>query len=122
MTNRAFGCVPSVARRVLTVPHTRGELFPVQAYKQSTLPLTSLINAPNPAICFIGRAGKVNCSIKMATDEIVLFDLASKPPCRTWSYNPWKARFVINFKGLKYKTEWLQYPDLKPRLAAHHDA
>lgn len=55
-------------------------------------------------------------------DSITFFDLASKPPCKTWSLNPWKTRFVLNFKGLPYTTEWLEYPDIKSRLESHADA
>lgn len=56
-----------------------------------------------------------------AQDKIILFDLASKDGNRCWSLNPWKARFVLNFKGLDYQTEFVEYPDLKPRLAPHFD-
>ncbi|CAN8096335.1 unnamed protein product [Discula destructiva] len=58
----------------------------------------------------------------MAQDQkIILFDLASKDG-KTWSYNPWKTRFVLNFKRLDYETEWLEYPDLKTRLQPHISA
>jgi len=76
----------------------------------------------------------------MASDQIVLFDLASRPPRSTWSLNPWKsnsparldhrqepvqdeltrsyhvARLLLNYKGLNYRTEWLEYPEIAPRL------
>ncbi|KAK4184336.1 hypothetical protein QBC35DRAFT_506174 [Podospora australis] len=54
----------------------------------------------------------------MASDgnEIVLIDLPSRDPRKTWSYNPWKTRLLLNFKGLPYKTEWVEYPNLRPRL------
>ncbi|CAJ2500363.1 Uu.00g032160.m01.CDS01 [Anthostomella pinea] len=55
----------------------------------------------------------------MATQDIVLLDLPSKPPCKCWTPNPWKTRLVLNYKGLDYKTEWVEYPDIKPRLADH---
>lgn len=48
--------------------------------------------------------------------QITLYDLPSKPPCKAWSLNPWKTRFLLNFKGLDYKTEWTEYPDLKKKL------
>lgn len=57
-----------------------------------------------------------------APNKITLFDLASKDGNKCWSLNPWKARFVLNFKGLDYQTEFVEYPDLKPRLAPHFDA
>jgi glutathione S-transferase len=56
-----------------------------------------------------------------AQAKITLFDLASKDGNKCWSLNPWKARFVLNFKGLDYQTEFVEYPDLKPRLAPHFD-
>ncbi|KAI0970652.1 putative glutathione S-transferase [Xylaria arbuscula] len=56
----------------------------------------------------------------MAASKIVLFDLASNgPKNKSWSLNPWKTRFVLNYKGLDYKTEWLEYPEIKPRLQEH---
>ncbi|KAI1424346.1 putative glutathione S-transferase [Xylaria sp. FL1777] len=56
----------------------------------------------------------------MATSKIVLFDLGSKgPKNQTWSLNPWKTRLVLNYKGLDYETEWLEYPEIKPRLQKH---
>jgi len=52
----------------------------------------------------------------MSSDQIVFFDLASKPPNSTWSFNPWKTRLLLNYKGLDYRTEWLEFPAIKPRL------
>lgn len=80
---------------------------------------------------------------KMA-NEIVLYDLPSTAKCACWSLNPWKgmalhriytyewgqlgkfeadsvlmmitARLALNYKGLPYKTEWVEYPDLKSRF------
>ncbi|KAH7001451.1 hypothetical protein EDB80DRAFT_722304 [Ilyonectria destructans] len=55
----------------------------------------------------------------MSSDHIVLFDIPSKPPQAAWSLNPWKTRLLLSFKGLDYKTEWLEYPDIKPTLEPH---
>ncbi|KAK8065148.1 hypothetical protein PG997_011895 [Apiospora hydei] len=55
----------------------------------------------------------------MAANQITLFDLPSQGRCATWSLNPWKTRMNLNFKGVDYKTEWLEYPDIKPRLEKH---
>ncbi|PSR77832.1 hypothetical protein BD289DRAFT_444769 [Coniella lustricola] len=52
------------------------------------------------------------------SQQITLFDLANQQGT-CWSLNPWKTRFVLNFKGLDYKTEWLEYPNIKPRLEPH---
>lgn len=51
-------------------------------------------------------------------EKIILFDLANQQG-QCWSLNPWKTRFVLNFKGLDYETEWLEYPDIKARLEPH---
>ncbi|TFB02959.1 hypothetical protein CCMA1212_005315 [Trichoderma ghanense] len=55
----------------------------------------------------------------MASQQITLFDLPSKEPNGTWSLNPWKTRLLLNYKGLDYKTEWLHYPEIAPRLSPH---
>ncbi|KAK4182722.1 hypothetical protein QBC35DRAFT_143982 [Podospora australis] len=55
----------------------------------------------------------------MAQNEIVLFDLPSRPPCKSWSLNPWKTRFILNYKNIPYHTEWLEYPDIEARLSPH---
>ena len=66
------------------------------------------------------------------SDEIILFDLPSKGRSACWSLNPWKgtatttryqdtllteitARLGLNYKGLPYKTEWTEYPDIAPK-------
>ncbi|KAF2706658.1 hypothetical protein K504DRAFT_384821 [Pleomassaria siparia CBS 279.74] len=48
--------------------------------------------------------------------QVILYDLPSKPPCKSWSLNPWKSRMVLNIKRIDYKTEWIEYPDLAPTL------
>ncbi|GAP85301.1 putative glutathione S-transferase [Rosellinia necatrix] len=55
----------------------------------------------------------------MATPKIVLFDIPSKEPNHAWSLNTWRTRLVLNYKGLDYETEWLEYPEIKPRLQPH---
>ncbi|ETN46522.1 uncharacterized protein HMPREF1541_00707 [Cyphellophora europaea CBS 101466] len=47
--------------------------------------------------------------------EIIFFDLPSKNG-RAWSLNPWKTRFVLNYKSIPYRTQWTEYPDVKPTL------
>jgi len=54
----------------------------------------------------------------MSESEIVLFDLPSQEPNRCWSLNPWKSRIALNFKGLNYRTEWIEYPDIAPKFKA----
>ncbi|KAI1328937.1 putative glutathione S-transferase [Xylariaceae sp. FL0255] len=56
----------------------------------------------------------------MASEKIIFFDLGSNgPKNRAWSYNPWKTRFVLNYKGLDYETKWLEYPEIKPTIKPH---
>lgn len=51
--------------------------------------------------------------------QIVLLDLPSRSPCKCWSLNPWKIRLLLNYKGVDYKTEWTEYPDIGPRCKDH---
>ncbi|KAF2970043.1 hypothetical protein GQX73_g3570 [Xylaria multiplex] len=55
----------------------------------------------------------------MATSKILFFDLPSKEPNHAWSLNTWRTRLLLNYKGLDYETEWLEYPEIKPRLQPH---
>ncbi|KAK0745601.1 putative glutathione S-transferase [Schizothecium vesticola] len=54
-----------------------------------------------------------------SNDQITLFDIPSREPRKTWSLNPWKIRMLLSYKGLDYKTEWLKYPAIQPRLSPH---
>ncbi|KAF6814899.1 glutathione s-transferase [Colletotrichum musicola] len=47
--------------------------------------------------------------------QLVFFDIPTKDGT-SWSFNPWKIRLVLNMKGIDYKTEWLEYPDIEGRL------
>ncbi|KAK0314648.1 hypothetical protein LTR01_001472 [Friedmanniomyces endolithicus] len=51
-------------------------------------------------------------------EDTILYDLPSKGRCSCWSLNPWKARLALNYKAIPYRTEWVEYPDLKPTLSA----
>ncbi|KAG7443970.1 uncharacterized protein BT62DRAFT_981875 [Guyanagaster necrorhizus] len=44
---------------------------------------------------------------------ITLYDIPSTAPGNAWSPNVWKARYVLNYKGLPYQTEWVEYPDIE---------
>ncbi|KAF6751643.1 hypothetical protein DFP72DRAFT_471812 [Ephemerocybe angulata] len=50
---------------------------------------------------------------------ITLFDIASSLPGQAWSPNTWKTRLSLNYKGIPYKTEWLEYPDIATVLQKH---
>ena len=76
----------------------------------------------------------------MASQQVELFDLPSRDPNTCWSLNPWfappspdptaslcilpaalltsgrKTRLILNYKKIPYKTVWVEYPDLAPKL------
>ncbi|KAN0088442.1 hypothetical protein V8E55_005499 [Tylopilus felleus] len=47
------------------------------------------------------------------TSSIIFYDIPSKLPIKAWSPNTWKTRYALNIKGLPYKTEWVEYPDIE---------
>ncbi|CVK96137.1 related to glutathione-S-transferases [Fusarium mangiferae] len=55
----------------------------------------------------------------MSEYKITFFDIPSKSPQVCWSMNTWRTRLLLNYKGLDYKTEWLEYPEIKERLSKH---
>ncbi|KAG7088020.1 hypothetical protein E1B28_012057 [Marasmius oreades] len=49
----------------------------------------------------------------MSPDTILEFyDIPSKLPGIAWSPNTWKTRYCLNYKGIPYKTIWVEYPDI----------
>ncbi|KIY67986.1 hypothetical protein CYLTODRAFT_375059 [Cylindrobasidium torrendii FP15055 ss-10] len=50
---------------------------------------------------------------------ITLFDIPSVVPNQFWSPNTLKARYVLNYKGISFKTEWLEYPAIAPFYKKH---
>ncbi|KAJ3533355.1 hypothetical protein NMY22_g7363 [Coprinellus aureogranulatus] len=50
---------------------------------------------------------------------ITLFDVTSSLPGKAWNATTWKTRFSLNYKGLPYKTEWLEYPEIALVLQKH---
>lgn len=48
--------------------------------------------------------------------EYVLYDLPNPGRNSCWSVNTWKTRAALNFKGIPYKTEWVEFPDIAPLL------
>ncbi|KAL8678370.1 MAG: hypothetical protein Q9186_005264 [Xanthomendoza sp. 1 TL-2023] len=52
------------------------------------------------------------------SDQITLFDLASKPPSKSWSPNPWKVRLLLNYKSIPYQTHFLEWPNITPHLSS----
>lgn len=47
------------------------------------------------------------------SQTLVFYDIASDKPLRTFSPNPWKTRFALNYKKLPYRTEWVQMPHIR---------
>ncbi|TFK54273.1 hypothetical protein OE88DRAFT_1642844 [Heliocybe sulcata] len=49
----------------------------------------------------------------MAPKEIILYDIPRREMDKgSWSPNTLKARLALAFKGLPYKTVWIEYPDI----------
>ncbi|KAK7690189.1 hypothetical protein QCA50_006840 [Cerrena zonata] len=48
------------------------------------------------------------------TEPIILYDIPGKNPKYTaWSPSTWKTRYGLAYKGLPFKTEWVEYPDIE---------
>ncbi|KAF8625943.1 hypothetical protein AX17_006669 [Amanita inopinata Kibby_2008] len=47
--------------------------------------------------------------------RLVFYDLASNLKTTALSPNAWKARYVLNYKTLPYKTEWVEFPDIESK-------
>ncbi|KAJ3526218.1 hypothetical protein NMY22_g10251 [Coprinellus aureogranulatus] len=56
---------------------------------------------------------------RLSQTMITLFDVTSSLPDKAWNATTWKTRFSLNYKGLPYKTEWLEYPEIAPVLQKH---
>ncbi|KAH9480873.1 Glutathione S-transferase-like protein ustS [Psilocybe cubensis] len=46
--------------------------------------------------------------------SIILYDIPSSLARKAWTYNVWKARFSLNYKGIPYTTHWIEFPDIEP--------
>ncbi|KAG9313121.1 hypothetical protein JVU11DRAFT_6571 [Chiua virens] len=47
---------------------------------------------------------------------IILYDIPSKLPGKSWSPNPARTRFILSYKNLPFETVWVEYPDIAARL------
>ncbi|KAH0836692.1 hypothetical protein J3R83DRAFT_8414 [Lanmaoa asiatica] len=47
------------------------------------------------------------------TSPIIFYDIPSKLGINAWSPNTWKTRYALNIKGIPYKTQWVEYPDIE---------
>ncbi|KAH7890789.1 hypothetical protein F5I97DRAFT_1798953 [Phlebopus sp. FC_14] len=46
------------------------------------------------------------------SSAIIFYDIPSQMAGNAWSPNTWKTRYALNIKGIPYKTEWVEYPDI----------
>jgi len=49
--------------------------------------------------------------------RIVLFDIPRKDGS-SFSPNTFRTRFALQYKGIPFETEWIEFPDIEPRLKA----
>ncbi|KAF8141568.1 hypothetical protein EV363DRAFT_25065 [Boletus edulis] len=49
----------------------------------------------------------------MAPSPIIFYDMPSNLEINVWSPNTWKTRYALNIKGIPYKTEWVEFPDIE---------
>ncbi|THU85873.1 hypothetical protein K435DRAFT_868862 [Dendrothele bispora CBS 962.96] len=47
-------------------------------------------------------------------NTLIFYDIPSK--MGAWSPNTWKTRYTLNFKGIPFKTVWVEYPDIEKTL------
>ncbi|KAG8885421.1 hypothetical protein FRB97_001144 [Tulasnella sp. 331] len=52
--------------------------------------------------------------VSQDSKKIVLYDIPGKPGSRAWSPTTWKARLILNYKSIPYRTEWVSFPDIEP--------
>ena len=48
---------------------------------------------------------------------IMLYDVPGSTP-QPWAPNIWRIRFILNYKRLRYRTIWVEFPDVEPTLRA----
>ncbi|KAF7354324.1 Glutathione S-transferase-like protein ustS [Mycena venus] len=46
--------------------------------------------------------------------QILFYDITSTNPT-PWSGNTWKTRYALNYKGIPYKTVWIEYSEIEAR-------
>ncbi|KAJ7100954.1 hypothetical protein B0H15DRAFT_465455 [Mycena belliarum] len=56
-------------------------------------------------------------SARPAAPVIILYDLKSASP-QPWAPNIWRIRFILNYKRLRYRTVWVEFPDVEATLRA----
>lgn len=49
-------------------------------------------------------------------DQLTLFDIPSVESVKQWSPNVTPVRMLLNYLGVPFETQWLEYPNIKPTL------
>ncbi|KAI6163676.1 hypothetical protein EDD17DRAFT_429312 [Pisolithus thermaeus] len=47
---------------------------------------------------------------------LILYDIPSKLEGNYWCHSTARPRFVLGCKGLPFRVEWVEYPDIAPRM------
>ncbi|KAE9402968.1 hypothetical protein BT96DRAFT_956119 [Gymnopus androsaceus JB14] len=50
---------------------------------------------------------------------ITFYNFAGRIKGVPWNPNVWKIRYALNYKGIAYKTVWLEYPDIELPTVHH---
>ncbi|KAJ3511627.1 hypothetical protein NLJ89_g3986 [Agrocybe chaxingu] len=50
---------------------------------------------------------------------IILYDISCTRHNTAWSPSTWKTRYVLNYKGLSYRTEWVEFADIEALSIKH---
>ncbi|KAJ8082355.1 hypothetical protein AAF712_001679 [Marasmius tenuissimus] len=50
-----------------------------------------------------------------STPMITLYDIPGHTP-QPWAPNIWRIRFILNYKRLRYRTVWVEFPDIEATL------
>ncbi|KAJ7574798.1 hypothetical protein C8J56DRAFT_1058224 [Mycena floridula] len=53
-----------------------------------------------------------------STPVITLYDTPAGHSSQAWAPNVWRIRLILNYKRLRYRTIWLEFPDVEMTLRA----
>ncbi|KAF5353745.1 hypothetical protein D9758_008698 [Tetrapyrgos nigripes] len=53
-----------------------------------------------------------------SSTTIILYDLKGSYGSQPWAPNIWRIRFILNYKRLRYRTAWVELPDVESTLYA----
>ena|SRR6478735_4307785 len=107
--------------RITVLPHLSAEMLLIIA-RTSSRQLSSqhlLCNVisqfPSQIIFNFAFRIKYNTMANEMQPEIILYDLAC---IKNICFSPvvWKIRLMLNYKGIPYKTIFLEFPDIEPTL------